>query len=119
MSFWPLAKLKLEDPDDIPPEAKPKLECRYCGNLFRRWILPASGQEAVACPYCTIIAVHLFNKQPMPEWLMDYRTKHELSEREYGEAVRHLQNMLRDALPPQPARKQIGDSHGRMIRDEE
>ena len=100
---WLPKRWRQEEPQDVPFEAMPRVPCQYCGHLFRPWILPASGQHAISCPFCSIIAVHLFNKQPMPEWLMDYRTKHELSEREYAEAVKHLQNLLREALPaPQP-----------------
>ena len=105
MSFWGLIKKgHLEEPEDIPPEAMPKVPCKYCGHMFRPWILPASGQHAISCAFCSIIAIHLFNKQPMPDWLMDYKTKHDgLSEREYSEAVKHLQNLLVEALPnPQP-----------------
>lgn len=108
---------KDKEPEDIPPEAMPKVPCQYCGHLFRPWILPASGQHAISCAFCSIIAIHLFNKQPMPEWLMDYKTKHDmLSEREYSEAVKHLQNLLLEALPnPQP---QSTDEYGRSPRTE-
>jgi hypothetical protein len=104
MSFFGLVKKghKFNEPEDVPPEAMPKQKCQYCGHLFRPWMLPASGTLAISCPFCSIIAVHLFNKAPMPAWLMDYRTKHELSEREYSEAVRHLQNLLRESLPNPP-----------------
>lgn len=79
--------------------------CKYCGHPFKPWILPASGEDAIACAFCSIIALHLFHKAPMPRWLMDYRTQHNLSEREYSKAVIHLEKLLTDSLPPPPTKK--------------
>jgi len=122
MSFWELIKKgdKFDELHGLNPEEMPKRRCQYCGHLFRPWMLPASGTLAVSCPFCSIIAVHLFNKQPMPEWLMDYRTKHDLSELEYSEAVRHLQNLLLEALPPgsRALPQSTDDPYGRTIKDE-
>lgn len=110
--FFPIPWRKQEE-EDVLPENQPKQKCKYCGHLFRPWLLPASGEHAIACAFCSIIAIHLFNKQPMPQWLLDYQTMHDmLSEREYSEAVRHLQNLLLEALPNPPP-----DSFGREIRD--
>jgi hypothetical protein len=122
MSFFRLVKKDHFDKpeEEVPPEALPKVPCQYCGHLFRPWLLPASGQHAVSCAFCSIIAIHLFNKAPMPQWLLDYHTKHELSEREYSEAVRHLQNLLRESLPNPPRQlpESTDDPYGRTIRDE-
>lgn len=69
--------------------------CPYCSHRFTPWRLPASGEFAKSCPFCAIIALHLFNKTPMPQWLADYRRGHAgLSGREYTEAVVALQKLL-------------------------
>lgn len=81
-------------------ESEEKQTCPYCHHQFVPWRLPASGAFSLSCPFCSIIALHLFNKTPMPPWLEDYRRGHPyLSASEYTEGIRHLQKLLTNPKP--------------------